>query len=413
MVLLAWLGLVALGSWLGSPEESVSAGQPEQTQAEERADESDGAEPAEPAVEPDSESGTDDTDGTDGTDDTEDVASQADQVVEPGEVVPEWGWVEVTGLEDSSVDRLQRQFAGLDTELALAYMSGPTTVVLDIGRGELLTADLGHAGAVALRPGGDGPRGTAPGRSAVLAVAATRIELGAGLDWLGRREDGATLVADPVGGSYVVADRAMHSQGSLIHYVDASGMIETVDPPLAYLVDGYPGLGLVATPRVPGQPTLVSEGPEFVPFSAGEVFAAGAHSVAERLCDGDGCASQVRNLETGETYPIPPDFMRIGDRFSLAPDGLKLLRTTEQGFAEVLKANGDRLFVSSSWATDAVWTPDSQSVVWIDFADSPSLRFMSTDSRAWNRLLFGGIGAPLPTSGDLVAFDGGAGDGSS
>jgi hypothetical protein len=294
------------------------------------------------------------------------------------------------------VERMQRQLSRRASNPIIAYASADGIVLIDMVAARPWLPELGAdatpvAGTPVLRLG--------PESYAIDPVDLSVNRVGTG---------SSMVVAETAdGNAYFVDSKTLTGQASLVEVV-ADGVYDFFRMPTGgFQLLAADGLGLLAVPKGGTGETLIAAAEGFVPLSSNRVLAGTNTSLLEQTCvDDSACTLAIFDLVTGESSPVPPSFVRFGDRYVLAPNGQGLLRYSPEGFGEVYTTGTD----SISWIIGAgmeapVWGRQSDVIIWIDRIGAPKIKLMFPDERDWLTIDIGDLGAPPPISNDLLVFE--------
>lgn len=294
------------------------------------------------------------------------------------------------------VERLQRQLVRRDSPAFVAYRSDQGIVVVDLVGGHSAVSDL------------------APGVSAVFADAHL-LRSGASTYAVDPEtlrvsrvaQDSGVVVNDTLDGNvYSVDSGALSSQRAIIEVVAGGDYSFHRMPTGGQQIQLVDGLGVLAVPNSPTGETLIAGVDSFRTLSQNRVLTGSSNALLEQICPTeDQCALSITSLEGSERNQVPASFVRFGDQYSLAPDGKALLRYSSEGFAEIHFAGTQ----SISWVVGVgmhspAWGPNSDFIAWIDRIGDPTLRVMFLDERDWLTIDLRDLGAPPPSSAELIVF---------
>jgi hypothetical protein len=294
------------------------------------------------------------------------------------------------------VERLQRQLIRRDSAAFVAYRSDQGIVVVDLVGGQSAITDL------------------APGLSAVFADAhllrsgASTYAVDPETLRVSRVAQDSSVVVNATldGNVYLIDSAALSSQGTIVEVV-ADGVYSFHRLPTGGLqIQLVDGLGVLAVPKSPTGETLIAGVDSFTTLSQNRVLTGSSNAVLEQICPiEDQCELWITSLEGGEQHQVPASFVRFGDQYSLAPDGKALLRYSPEGFAEVHFAGTQSItWVVGVGMHSPAWGPNSDFITWIDRIGDPALRVMFLDERDWLTIDLRDLGAPPPSSAELIVF---------
>lgn len=174
------------------------------------------------------------------------------------------------------------------------------------------------------------------------------------------------VVATRTGGRHVFIDSLENGQrvaGVIINGV--TGPYHEIPRGSKHLL--VPDLGVLIMPPTGG--TVLLESTTINAFSDDHVVAATANAwVAQRCDEALVCSMSLVDAGSGEEFEVPDV---SADRPPLlSPDGTKLLISTDDSNALIsVPATGERVAVDGEVDPNAVWSPDSEFVAWIDGDD--------------------------------------------
>jgi len=296
--------------------------------------------------------------------------------------------------DTGQIERLQRELERRGASVALAYQSTEGIVIVNMSEGEAYVADLStgvpaiEAGVVTLRSWA-ATYAIDPGSLSVARVV----------------EDTSLVVTQTHdGNSYFVSAGSLRDSSPVVEVVE-DGSVNDYPTPGGYRLVPFDGLGLVAVPREATGNTLLARSDGFAELSENQVLAATGAAVLEQECANPlACQLQVTRIDAIEDAPVPVDFGQLGDSYALAPDGLSLLRFTNDGFAEVFEVDTKDLVWVGGGMNAAAWGPNSDFIAWLDLNGDPRLKLMFLDKRDWVTIELTDLGVPPPIAPELVVF---------
>ena len=278
----------------------------------------------------------------------------------------------------------------------VAYESGNGVVILD-----LLAGDASfHVVADRLA--------SAPAGSPVLRSGAASYSINVRtLEVTQVADDASLVVTDTLdGNAYFVDAKALSGQASLVEVVADGAYGFHRLPGDGFELLAVDGLGLLAVPTERTGATLIAGAESFEPLRSNRVVTGSAQAVLEEQCREDStCALVLTNLETESQTAVPSAFVRFGDRFSLAPDGLSLMRVSPEGFAELFVADTGMVeSVAEAGMQVPAWDSGSAFVAWTDLLGEPKLHVRFLDEGESLTIELRDFAAPGPATTAITIF---------
>ena len=209
------------------------------------------------------------------------------------------------------------------------------------------------------------------------------------------------------GATYFVDAATRNGEATTVEVIEDGTYSSYRSPNGGHQLQVIDGLGVVAVPSTVGSPTLLSNTQGFVEVTSNHIVAGSAAGIVEQVCDDERRCSLIVADIAGLTEPRPvaPGFDRLGDGYTLSPDGEILLRTGPGGYGEILLLESGGL----AWLTGAgmeapAFSADSTFVAWINVIGEPTLNLYFIDQRTLMSVNLDDYGVPTPSSPDLVVF---------
>lgn len=244
------------------------------------------------------------------------------------------------------------------------------------------------------------------------------------------RDDGSLIVQDGLyPGVWSVEATLLGGQAAQVQWSDGAGAVATFASPHGHQLETIGEVGLIARGKGPNGGSQIANQTGFEQLGAGRLVAVTPKWILEEVCDedatrcsfvvspivvpADGSGDSDETVDTGSiaaagqvpagSWALPTGFVGQGDALVLSPDGLSVLRVERTGLAEVYSSVDDSVsWVIGRGMESPVWGADSSHLLWIDRLGAAEIKVMFLDERDWVVANLTEMGAPTPTSADLL-----------